>query len=372
MKRVCLVISVWHGGGTEMAVINLAEELMALGYIVDILCLSKPTHPINSQSVNFHYVELTDKKSKSFSYMTLRALGKIYIAALRGVIYKHAYKLQRAEDVEIILAKIRELDDFDLIISNTVEANLLCIAAGLDNHYSCMHNAVDLEELAPDIKYIYQGEKILTVSEELKECILNAGTKPLTIQTIYNIFNFDKIRKRGNEYEVAEKDYIIFVGRLASQKQVHQLLDAYVNSKIKQKLLIIGDGILEDSIRELINSQGIQDRVLMKGYILNPYPYIKNAKALVLCSDTEGLPTVLIEALVLGTPVVSNDCLTGPLEILGDELAGFLSPAGDWTAFSRNLRKVIDSPPEIQEKHIAKFNKEVNLPKYVRLIERIN
>ncbi len=100
----------------------------------------------------------------------------------------------------------------------------------------------------------------------------------------------------------------------------------------------------------------------------NPYPYIKGAKALVLASNAEGLPTVLIEALILGTPVVSTNCQTGPQEILTGELAEFLSPVGDIDALTSNIRKVIENPPKIREEHIAKFDKDINVRKYLNLL----
>ncbi len=146
------------------------------------------------------------------------------------------------------------------------------------------------------------------------------------------------------------------------------LIDAYIRSAIKQKLLLIGEDSIEESIKDKINQEGIEDRVLLKGYMDNPYPYIKDAKALVLASNAEGLPTVLIEALILGTPVVSTDCPTGPKEILTGELAEFLSPVGDRDALAHNIRKVIENPPKILEEHIAKFHKDISVRKYLNLL----
>ena len=77
------------------------------------------------------------------------------------------------------------------------------------------------------------------------------------------------------------------------------------------------------------------DKVIFAGFHSNPYPLIKNADLLVLSSDFEGLPTVLLESLSLSTPAISSDCPSGPREILPsnnlfpqdniDKLAEFLS-----------------------------------------------
>ena len=86
------------------------------------------------------------------------------------------------------------------------------------------------------------------------------------------------------------------------------------------KLVCLGDGELRDEIRELAKTLGIAHRVIFPGYLANPYPVVRKAKAFILSSDFETLPTVLLEALSLGVPCVSVNCPTGPDEILVGEL----------------------------------------------------
>jgi glycosyltransferase involved in cell wall biosynthesis len=69
---------------------------------------------------------------------------------------------------------------------------------------------------------------------------------------------------------------------------------------------------------------GVSDRVILPRFKTNPYPWIKNAELLALSSDFEGLPTVLIEAIVCGTKVVSTNYPHGPNEILLDDLSQYL------------------------------------------------
>ncbi|TOM75907.1 glycosyltransferase, partial [Vibrio parahaemolyticus] len=61
----------------------------------------------------------------------------------------------------------------------------------------------------------------------------------------------------------------------------------------------------------------LENRVFFLGSISNPHPIIKEAKALVLASESEGFPNCLIESLQHETPVVTTDCISGPSEIVG-------------------------------------------------------
>ena len=79
----------------------------------------------------------------------------------------------------------------------------------------------------------------------------------------------------------------------------------------------------------------------MPGFFDNPYACMARAGVFVLSSDWEGLPTVLIESLAVGTPVVATDCESGPREILRDGALGELVPVGDVRALARSISKVL-------------------------------
>ncbi len=102
------------------------------------------------------------------------------------------------------------------------------------------------------------------------------------------------------------------------------MLDAFKLVRSDVKLLILAK--YNTKLKDMIRERGLDDKVVILGFQQNPYKYIKNAKLLVLSSDREGLPTVVIESLILKTPVVSTDCPTGPREILIDDLSKWLVP----------------------------------------------
>ena len=97
----------------------------------------------------------------------------------------------------------------------------------------------------------------------------------------------------------------------------------------------------------------MEERVVKIGYIENPFPYLRNAKALLLTSEYEGLPTVIIEALICGTFVISYDCPSGPREILINELSEYLVPMGNVKKFIELIHKLD------KKKYRCKFSNKI-------------
>ncbi|HDR1892357.1 glycosyltransferase [Pasteurella multocida] len=161
------------------------------------------------------------------------------------------------------------------------------------------------------------------------------------IHVIHNPINIKEIKEYSEQQVEDEKfindKYILQVSRLVEGKGHIELLEIYAKLKslgIQHKLYFIGEGEnrinLETKIREL----NLVDDCILLGEISNPYPYFKNADLFVHTSESEGLPTVLLESMVLGIPVVSMDCPTGPKDILGQNSEyGKLVPMHDQDSF---------------------------------------
>jgi glycosyltransferase involved in cell wall biosynthesis len=128
-----------------------------------------------------------------------------------------------------------------------------------------------------------------------------------------------------------EPPVILGVGRLTWEKDFPNFLRAMrlIRDRRRVRGLILGEGpdraVLESLVREL----KLQEDVQLPGFVENPGSFMARAGAFVLSSRSEGLPTVLVEALALGTPVVATDCRSGPREILKDGRLGALVPTQD-------------------------------------------
>jgi len=122
-------------------------------------------------------------------------------------------------------------------------------------------------------------------------------------------------------------------------------------------LLILGDGPERAALEALVQKLGLGADVWLAGFQANPYRFFSRAAVFVLPSRREGLPTVLIEAMACGCPIVSTDSPHGPREILADGRFGHLVPMGEPRALADAIARMLDHPtsPDLLEERLAAF-----------------
>jgi len=134
-------------------------------------------------------------------------------------------------------------------------------------------------------------------------------------------------------------------------------------------LMILGEGELCTELEHLAARLGIAEDFALPGFVQNPYPYLKRAAVFVLSSRWEGLPTVLVEALALGTPVVSTDCPSGPREILADGKWGRLVPVGDAGKLAEAILETLRQPKTTVDKQsLLRFTVDYAVEQYAKVL----
>lgn len=330
--RIALLLSNLAGGGGERAHVMLANALAAEGHDVELIVVNRagPCEALVAPSVR-----MTDLRCGR----TFRALPKL----------------------------IRALRDSrpDVLVSALVSANVLAALAGQVLRHLPMvaiehgdMNAVyhaDKGQLAASIGYriapwVYGRFARIFCVDQSSLLSVAAFTRrndlPLSVMPNVVIGNdIDDLVREGVDHPWLPGDRPVFlgIGRMVEQKNHSLLLRAFarVIAQRPARLIILGDGPLRQDLERERRALGLGDHVDMPGF-RNPFPFLAAADALVLSSRWEALPTVVIEALYAGCPVVVTKASMGTLELVGFGRYGRIAEHESPDALAREMLAVLD------------------------------
>lgn len=211
------------------------------------------------------------------------------------------------------------------------------------------------------------------------ELVHYIGVPEQKVQVVYNpIITPDLFRKAQEPldhpwFREGEPPVVLGVGRLTKPKDFPTLIRAFalVRRQRPTRLMILGEGEERPALESLVRELGLEADVALPGFVQNPYAYMKRAGVFVLSSRWEGLPTVLIEALALGTPVVATNCPSGPAEVLKGGQIGALVEVGDVGALAGAIHLAIDKKLRTaSQEDLAPYTSEYALSRYASLLCR--
>jgi glycosyltransferase involved in cell wall biosynthesis len=197
-----------------------------------------------------------------------------------------------------------------------------------------------------------KADAIVAVSQGAADDLARfSGVDRSRISMIYNPVVGDAERQPGfppdepQGWCVGAHRRVLAVGTLKVIKDYATLLNAFalLRQQVDARLLILGEGECRTALAAQAQALGVAESVFMPGFVRDPSRYYQHADLQVLSSTGEGLPTVIIEALAAGTPVVSTDCPSGPREILADGKFGRLVPVGDVQMLAAAMRESLAS-----------------------------
>ena len=375
-------ILVLHGhlsmGGEERVLLNVLRNLVELNYDVDLLITW------NHKENNLFENEIPKKVNYEFLFDSYNGKNKlikeIYRIKAKTTYLKKIEKKIKNEKYDIVIdysSNLLKYDNFDIKIP---------VFAWI--HFSLTFGEkLTLEKIKKYKKQYKKYSKIFAITRVMKEEFINkVEIDEKKVELVYNPIDLKLIEKKAENVEkkyenYLKQDYFLQVSRLTQQKQPEHLVDIYYKLKqsgIKEKLYFIGDGEKKEIIKQKIKEYNLENDIILLGQIENPYPFFKNAKLFVHTAKYEGLPTVLLESLALGTPVVSYDCPTGPRDILGKNSEyGELISLNDKDMFVEKVLELMNSKEKYEKyKNLSliranDFSMENNKVKLKELIENI-
>jgi glycosyltransferase involved in cell wall biosynthesis len=362
-KKIVFIIDSLHGGGAEKVVLTVASEMAARGLDVHLICTEEGRSYSLPQGVQVHTL------SKTRKITPLKFLNR-WILAKR---------------LRSLVSRLEQTARFDLAFSCMKTSDFIVKLSGIPEVYPIIQNhlSTQLTEKRKNnsggrrqLKWVYSGRNLITASNGLAEDIVDNLKIPVrSIRTIYNSFYFDKIIAASKEpFPALDKyaPYVIHVGSFKRQKRHDILLRSFAKSKIPHNLLLVGDGSQEqkEALQSLAKQLGIAEKVIFMGWQDNPHALTRRAELFILSSDYEGFALVIVEALLVGTRVVSTNCPSGPSEILIGELADCLTPVGDVDALSEKIRENVGKPLGDVEYSIGRFRIEKIVEEFLALPTR--
>lgn len=323
------------------------------------------------KNINYKYMlpqKIIDKtlyyRSKK-SNILFRLLYSLMLSYEKYVIKKNYIEFSKDRDIVIDFKS----SDFIKLIKLNTNAKKVCWFHG---EITKLNRWKERKEYVSS--YLNEVDKIITICNEMKKNLLaeipNVEKK---VEVIYNPFDYGKIKKlsenieelNDEEKKLIKTNYIIMVSRLDNtQKDFITLIKAFniIVKTLDINLVIVGEGSDRFEIENKIRKYNLEDQIHLIGLQKNPYPWIINAKLLVHSSNYEGLPTVLIEALILKKMIVSTDCPTGPKEILENGKLGILVKVGDYKQMAQEIIELL-SRNSIKRQKLLK-NLELDSEKY--------
>jgi glycosyltransferase involved in cell wall biosynthesis len=323
-----------RGGGAERVSLDLAREFSRLGQDVEFVLMRAEGEFLPTAQLEFSVVDLVAPRMRGVPTAVARYLRE----HKPDVVVANMWPLTSAA----VIARAMSGHKCRLLL---VEHNNLTQQYSL---WGKLHARLMAASMAATYRF---ADVVAAVSKGAAKD--TAGLARLPNDRVKVLHNPIPQRQPPNPEKTANAEIlwdclpgqrILTVGSLSEQKNHPLLLRAFADLQYPEaRLMLLGQGAKKAMLRAMAAELGIADRVIFAGFHPDPTPFYKTANLFVLSSNYEGLPTVLIEALGCGTPVVSTDCPSGPAEILVNGKYGRLIPVGDAEKLAKGIEEALQA-----------------------------
>ena len=359
-NKVALFLPSLRGGGAERVMVNLARGFSEKGLDVDLV-LAKAEGP---------YLSQVPPEVRVIDLHSSRVL-----ASLPGLV-----RYLRREQPGALLSTLNHANIVALWAKRLagVQTRVVVREANTES-VSSVHSQSLRGRIMPFLTRCFYpwADAVIAVSQGVAEDLAKTTRLPIErIRVIYNPVVTPELLEKAKEpinhpwFAVGEPPVVLSVGRLTRQKDYPTLIRAFVLVHKEQpvRLIILGEGEERPKLEALIQGLGLDGEVSLLGFVDNPYTYMAKAAVFVLSSTWEGLPNALIEAMAVGTPVVSTDCESGPREILENGKWGKLVPVGNVEALAVAILESLEDNSQRSVERVAFFRLDEVIKQYAKVM----
>jgi glycosyltransferase involved in cell wall biosynthesis len=382
MKKVVVYLNMFLLGGIEASLANILSSLVHEYEITLLICIHMyelevmlPKLPPN---IKIQYV--LDGRFMSKNYYRRRKNTLTFLHKCAEVVVKPCRTFYIKRTLTRFFSNYDILVDYALALPkykiNFPGTKIGYFLYSIEEHYA---------KNPRNMKFIRQAlpsyTKIIVLSTKMLDEVVAYFPKVKDKFTVmYSQIDFNNIYIQALQkidLEVAG-DFILSVARLEeNQKDFTTLIHAYKifheQYQRPEKLVIIGSGVDAWRLQALVKELHLSQQIIFLGHKLNPYPWFKQCKLFILSSKFEGLPTVLIDAMILHKIIISSNCPTGPEELLMNGACGKLITVGDVDAFASAMAELVDNTVKEKEyikniqANLSRFNINANVPRLKQL-----
>lgn len=355
--RVAIHIPSLVGGGAERTFVTVANGIADAGFSVDLVLDRFIGDYVDELNENVRVVELIDSKNQTIPILRFDNAGKTFAKRIvrRVYVVLALVRYLKSKKPQVLIAALP-----DPIINSVLARKLSRISfrliASQRNNFSMQHPGLStLGKIQRSlVKWALRGaDDVVAISKGVAKDLENeADICASKVQVIYNpVLDsnfFNKSRESVEDEWFKSAIYkFVYVGRLVEIKRVGDVIKAFsiLTKEVPAQLSILGQGPLRNELETLARDLAVSDNVKFFGFQQNPYKFIKASDCLILASEHEGFGNVLVQAMALGTRVISSDCDYGPREILDHGKYGELFPIGDVEGLAKKMETVLKSSP---------------------------
>lgn len=379
-KNILFVVDNLKMGGVTRVLINLLKNLDINQYEIDLLVL----HYYNDMAIEIPKNINIISGSKSFSIVDKNIKSLISQKDIKNILKKayFSFKIKTGLIKNTIindrLIQVRKQYDVEVAFGDGFP--YIYTSYGNSNRkIAWMHSDVIVKDYSA--RYYKNIKKALS---KMDICVAVSDQVATAYKKRYNIENIEVIANIIDDYEIIQKSQLpvsvpfdnkqlnfISVGRLDYSKNYLMLLNIakhLINNGYNFKIYIIGDGDEKSLLEKSIINLNMEKNFILLGRKDNPYPYIKYSDLFLLSSRYEGLPTVIIESLILHVPCISTE-VAGIRQILNNSFG--VITRNDENDFYLNLKKLLDNPKQITEMKNNLSNYKYDNDNIIKKIENI-